>query len=300
MHRCKTAGMETPKRSEGSSLSSRVLSGQVSRRKFLVQSGIATAGVVGLYTTPVLRTVLVGPAHAAVPTPTPGICTMVETRTHIAKGDKIHVHFDYTGPGTTISSFVLTCDAGNTLISAKIKGESPFWTGSSACGSFTPNVGVLSDKTITGNGSVEFAFDASPTGNFSGCITLGDGCTVEFDTQVPEGQCTGKMSSLTMLNTGAAATGAVTYVIKNDIHGSPHTATDNGGGSYTFLEAGDGDLDTEIVITKPTAGGDVVETIHTSCSAPVVVGQPAPWSGVDGHTKGDPSANWEVQAFVVA
>ena len=61
-------------------------------------------------------------------------------------------------------------------------------------------------------------------------------------------------------------------------------------GDFTIDAKPDGD---QLGAKTSISINGVAEVIHTSCSTPFVVGQPAPLD----NPKGDPSPNWFVEAF---
>ena len=168
-HRPMETSTATMSNTQGSDRSP--LSHQVSRRKFLIQSGLASVGVVGLYTTPVLRTVLVGPAHAATgtPTPTPPPILECDLTADPAYLDHHKLKIEITNPtgvDAVLVAFHLVWSEGasNCFVKVKLNTRGAFYdpAADECSGNITINSGFHSDpwkRTIAAGATKKLQFD---------------------------------------------------------------------------------------------------------------------------------------------
>ncbi len=177
-------------------------------------------------------------------------------------------------------------------------------------GTLSADYGTRAGVELTSEQSTfDGTFDADFFGDAKGTIgriaapadcslTLDKTCRVIFPADA-DLACSGKIVALRLRYTGLGFDGISTVEIVGSSGASASYDLDlapgavlsgQNGFSIDATFAGERDLGSRTSIFV----NGVEEEIHTSCSAPVVAGQPAPLN----DPKGDPSPNWLVEAFI--
>ncbi len=182
-------------------------------------------------------------------------------------------------------------------------------TGGTLAGDYASGIAAIAVTSEQSDfiGSFEVEFSGEAKGTISqlpgaGCDLVLDKTCLVVSATGPDLECQAKIVAMRLRYIGPSLGGIsdVQIVGRSDatasysveLNQNVTVLEDQNGFSIDATESGENDLGSKTSIFI----NGVEEVIHTSCSAPVVVGQPAPLD----DPKGDPSPNWLVEAFIDA